>query len=215
MSQIKFVLFDVGNVVVRATHEITYAILRDYGIAPEAAQRFYQNKDYADFARGKITSSEFVDRLMGEHLQNKFLGYHELCIAHDAHIYAVDPLVVEVLKELKALRVLLGFVTNTNKWQTLRELQLINLEKEFARVVRSHDIGMIKTDEGAWPAILKKFGCQNEDPSTILLVDDSVVNCEAASRAGLQVHQYDPTLAVGVTKLRAALLNYGLPLRFR
>ncbi|MBI2552375.1 HAD hydrolase-like protein [Candidatus Uhrbacteria bacterium] len=203
-------LFDVGNVIVRATHAITWAILEDYGIPPDVAVQFFRNEDYADFARGKLTGTEFANRLGSRHLKNSWLGYIELRAAHDAHIYIVDDVVVNLLDGLKMVKVPLAFVTTTNKWQTMREMQLIELEKRFGQVVRSHDIGKTKTDEGAWPVILKALHWQDKDPSAILLVDDALANCEAARRAGLQTHQYDPTPVVGVQKLRAALREHGL-----
>lgn len=147
---------------------------------------------------------------MREALEAPHFTDAQIRAAHDAHIYAVDEAVVAVLEALKSRGVPLAFATTANLWQTERERQLVDLAGQFGLVVRSHDIGMTKTDEGAWPVILKALNWHDREPSTILLVDDARFNCEAAQRAGLQTHQYDPTPVVGVAKLREDLKRRGL-----
>ncbi|MDO8598974.1 MAG: HAD-IA family hydrolase [bacterium] len=208
-TSIQLVLFDVGNVIVRATHAITFAILAELGVRPDKWALFFHGKHYSDFARGKITGAEFAQAVR-EVLEAPNLTDDFIRIAHDAHIYAVDPDAVAVLGALKAADVPLAFVTTTNEWQTARELEFIRLSEQFGPVVRSHEIGMTKTDPDAWSAILRTIGWQECDPSTILLVDDSAANCKAARSEGISVHQYDPTPVNGVTTFRYALSECGL-----
>lgn len=209
MPQTKLVLFDVGNVIVRATHKITEAILWELGVRPDKVALFFHSPAYGEFARGKITGEQFAQAVR-EALEAPWLTDDQIRAAHDAHIYTIDEAVREVLEQLDAQQIPLGLVTTTNVWQTERERQLINLADAFGPVVRSHEIGMTKTDPGAWSVILTALNWQGRAPSTILLVDDARANCEAAKYAGLQTHLYDPTPVTGVVKLHKALQSHGL-----
>lgn len=209
MTKIKLVLFDVGNVVVRATHAITYAILADLGIRPDKWALFFHNPAYGEFARGRITGGQFAQAAR-EVLDAPHLTDGQIRVAHDAHIYMVDEAVVAVLEGIQDQKVPLAFVTTTNEWQTEREKQFINLAERFGPVVRSHGIGMTKTDQGAWKAILERLGCGAQDAPNILLVDDARANCDAAARAHLQTYMYDPTPVVGAAKLREDLKRRGV-----
>lgn len=209
MSQIKLVLFDVGNVIVRATHKITEAILLELGVHPDKAVLFFHSPAYGQFACDKITGEQFAQTVR-EALEAPYLNDAQIRAVHDAHIYMVDEAVVAVIEELKARGVSLAFVTTTNVWQTEREKQLVDLAGRFGPVVLSHEIGKTKTDAGAWSVILALLNWQDRAPFTILLVDDARANCEAASRADLQVHQYDPTPVVGMKELREDLTRRGL-----
>lgn len=209
MSGINLVLFDVGNVIVRSTHAITYAILWELGVKPDKAPLFFHNAAYGQFARGKITGKQFA-RTVGRVLEAPALTEEQIRAAHDAHIYMVDPAVVAILKDLKAEKIKLSFVTTTNKWQTEKEKQLIDLNKRFGPVVRSHDVGLTKTDNGAWDEILGRLSVSRADFSEILFIDDSSANIEAAGRAGIRrTHLYDPTPIIGTRNLRKAF-EYGI-----
>ncbi|MBI4143015.1 hypothetical protein HY480_04020 [Candidatus Uhrbacteria bacterium] len=206
----QLVLFDIGNVILRATHAITYAILAELGVRPDQCALFFHGKHYGDFARGKITGHDFA-RDVCRVLEVPESADALIRTAHDAHIYAVDEAVLDVLHALHGRNVPLAFVTTTNAWQTERERALIDLAGQFGPVVRSHEIGMTKTDRDAWPMILKELGWQDRDPSSILLVDDSKSNCRAAmGSVGLDYHQYDPTLVKGISALGHALVERGL-----
>lgn len=211
MSKIQLVLFDVGNVIVRATHKITEAIFWELGVRPDKVALFFHCKAYGEFARGRITGEEFAQAVR-EALEALYLTNKQIHTAHDAHIYMVDAAVVEMLEQIDVEQIPLGFVTTTNLWQTARERQLINLADAFGPVVRSHDFGMTKTDEGVWPVILRALHWQDRDPSTILLVDDAPANIATAQKQlpGIEVHLYDPTPVVSVAKLREDLTRRGL-----
>lgn len=207
MTIIKLVLFDVGNVIVRATHKITEAILWDLGVRPDKVALFFHNPAYGQFARGNITGEQFACE-MRDVLDAPYLTDEQIRAAHDAHIYMMDEAVMGVLIEIKEEDVLLAFVTTTNEWQTGREKQFINLAG-LGPVVRSHEIGMTKTDKGAWKAILGQLKYGMEDAPNILLVDDARANCDTAARAHLQTYMYDPTPVVGAAKLREELQRRG------
>jgi len=216
---VKFVWFDVGNVIVRASHAITHAILRDLGVAPDKARLFFQCKPYLDFSRGKISPEQFaraLRRLLKCHLADDVLQ-----LAHDAHIYTVDYNVKEIIKALNRQPIRLDFVTNTNEWQTrhienprspaemLFPVESVPL-KNYGLVIRSYDIGMLKTDPGFWNQALLMAHLWARDAPLILLIDDNPDNIAAAKAAGLQTYLYDTTFGKGAKKLHAMLKRRGL-----
>lgn len=203
------VLFDIGNVILRSTHQITFAAFWDLGVRPDMAARFFHGQHYGDFARDRIDGASFAARTR-DALEAPHLTDDEIRAAHNAHIYAEDTHVTQLLDEIRKRHVPIGFVTTTNIWQTERELEIVSLAEHLGPVVRSFEIRMTKTDEGAWPVILHALEWQDRDPATILLVDDAKGNCDAAARAGLRIHQYDPTPVLGVENLRTALREHGV-----
>lgn len=200
---IRLVLFDVGNVIVRATHAITWAILEDWGLAPEIARRFFANEDYANFARGELDGNEFAQRLMDKHLQITFPSYLELRTAHDAHMYDVNRGVIVLLDSLRAHEIPLAFATDTNAWQTLREIQLVALQK-YGRAFRSNELGALKADGGVFERIIADLG---EDPQRVLFVDDSPEKIERAAALGMVTHRFTSVAVLQQELIRLGLLE--------
>jgi len=180
----KIVLFDVGNVVVKADNEITHKILQDYGVLEHNARRFYTNPEYLDFSRGKITGKDFYRALIGRYLQFQ-LTFQQVVYAHNEHLYDVDDGVVEFLSKIP--REKLAFLTDTNEWQTEKERQLVDLSQYSDKIFRSHEIHRLKTDLDCFDYV---FGELKVEPSEILLVDDSPEKISIAQRKGLQTHQF-------------------------
>lgn len=174
------ILFDVGNVIVRASHRITHQILERKGINHENAVKFFQNPEYRDFSRGKITGRQFHKALTDKYL-GKELSYEEVMNAHNDHLYGLDEYVVNVLNIIDRRR--LAFVTDTNEWQTAKERELIDLRNYSDRIFRSHEMGMLKTDEDCFPYVIERLGVT---PSRITLVDDSVEKTQMAERFGIK-----------------------------
>lgn len=180
---IRIVLFDVGNVIVRATHEITHAILRDLGIPYTTAVRFYVNDDYPNFARGKLTGEEF-----GQRTRRRMGGLTAAQIrrAHDAHMYDVDEGTMAALTALRDCGMTLAFATDTNEWQTARERELVDLAA-YGRAFRSNELGALKTDGSVFERIIAELG---EEPSRVLFVDDSPEKIAVALALQMQTHWF-------------------------
>lgn len=195
---IRVALFDVGNVIVRATHEITHAILRDLGIPYTTAVRFYVNDDYPDFARGKLTGDEF-----GKRTRRRMGGLTAAQIrrAHDAHMYDVDEGTTAALDALRGRGMTLAFATDTNEWQTARERELVDLAV-YGRAFRSNELGALKADGGVFERILAELG---EDPQHVLFVDDSPEKIAVALALRMQTHWFRDAM-----RLYAELESFGL-----
>lgn len=180
------ILFDVGNVIVKADHEITHRGLQDYGVPRGNAQLFFKNEEYLNFVRGKINGGGFYRALIEKYL--KFpLSYRQVKDAHDNHLCGLDEAVVAILDRLPKNR--LAFATNTNEWQTERERKLIDLGLYSGRIFRSNDneIQMLKTDDAYFPHIVDKLQVKAGE---IILVDDNLENVLEAKKYGIQTIQF-------------------------
>ena len=173
----KKAMFDVGNVILKADHKITFDILKKYGVPEENAANFYNNADYAAFSRGKISRKDFYAAIVEKHVRFQ-LTYEQVVEAHDKHIYEVDTDVMRIVSGLPGIIVF----TNTNEWQTNRERELVDLEKYSDKIIRSHEIGMLKADEGCFEKIIKEFEL---NPSEVIFIDDNKENIEKAMMAGM------------------------------
>lgn len=193
----RVVLADTGNVLVRATHAITHAILEDLGVAPEAARRFFTNSAYTEFACGVIDGHEFARQITDIHVRCQ-LDERQVRIAHDAHIYAVDEMVSSVL--LTRVTVPLMFATDTNAWQTERVNELVLLDGFAARVFRSDVLGSLKCDPGTFERIAEAIG---EEPRRVCFIDDDAKNVARAARVGFDVVQFtDAPALLGALRAR-------------
>ncbi len=179
-------LFDVGNVIVKADLEITHRMLQDYGVPGNNAQLFFRNSEYTQFGRGIITGEEFYKFLIEKYLAAQ-LSYDQVKNAHNSHLYEIDPDVVALVERIP--RNQLAFATNTNNWQTQREKQLIDLRRYSDWIFRSDELGMLKTDKGYFSHITHQLPVKAGE---IILVDDNLENIMKAKKCGLKtVHFSD------------------------
>jgi HAD superfamily hydrolase (TIGR01509 family) len=198
---IKIILFDVGNVIIQASHEATFwYLVKNYGLPLTTAKHFYENPDYADFARGQMTGHEFYSRIIKK--LSVDMTYEQIVVAHHLQMHAVDYRVVSMMRCLLQKDFRLGFATSTNEWQNLRERELIQLDQFSSICFRSNEFGCLKTDPEFFPQCIDKLSTPAEQ---ILLIDDSSGNLEFAERAGLQTVLY-----LNPTMLLKDLFNFSL-----
>ena len=175
-----WIIFDVGNVIIQADHAITHKILQGYGVPKGRAEKFYKAPEYKEFCRGEITGKDFYSALVKKYL--KFgLTYGQVVYAHNQHIYAADKNAIEIIKKLSKFDI--AFLTDTNKWQTQRERELVDISVFSKTIFRSHETHMLKTDPGLFPYIIKKLKAK---PADMLLIDDSPEKVKKAEQNGLR-----------------------------
>jgi len=193
---IRFVLFDIGNVLALADHQRTVEtfILR-HGVPRELASGYFDRPDYADLSRGKLGCGDFCQRLRDEWSVevNNYGIFH----THANHIYAIDPAVVQLIEKIQTRMgySLVMAMTDTNEVE-FAKYQALGVTKLFDCIWRSDAQGILKSERiafeeiGDW--IGRKLGGHVVEPVQVLLVDDSSTNCAAAAAAGLTTFQYTP-----------------------
>lgn len=194
---VKFFLFDVGNVLVKADVGITYRRLQELGVPKEKQKLFYENEAYEEFERGKISAKGFckaATKLTGTKISLKTA--QEI---HDKHLYGVDGEVLQIISCLPRQNVI--FVTDSNEWQTRRvEKELVALEK-LGKVFRSHELGVMKKDGGFFEKVLEELDAM---PHEVLLIDDGPEKIAKAKQLGMQTILFKNT-----ARLRKELRKLG------
>ncbi|NUP74162.1 MAG: HAD family phosphatase [Sinomonas sp.] len=100
----------------------------------------------------------------------------------------VDQDLLDELELLKAWGTRLGMLTNSvSEWEEHRQRLLGDRAAIFEAFVRSHEIGVAKPDPRIF-AYAEAWMRPGDAPP--LLIDDSLENCAAASRAGWMSHHH-------------------------
>lgn len=197
-------LFDVGNIIVRSTHAITYAILADYGVRMDVAPSFFHHPDYANFGRGVLTSWDFAGLI-----RKRFgidLTDEQIYRAHNAHLYDVDEGVLEVVRLLPE-DLDLGLATDTNEWQSERVQELVpnfSLMNLAVQRFESHVLDMLKSDPGFFETVGGNVGCTAQE---CLLIDDSPEKVAHAAMLGMHTHRFTSAAALREELVRLGLLT--------
>jgi putative hydrolase of the HAD superfamily len=203
-------LIDIGNVLTHSNHQITIDWLHENkSITKEKAATFFSNEAYADFTRGLINQEQFLDKIRTS-LGLPDLTIDEAKMAHNAHIYEVDQPMVELVINLKNKGYNIVLVTDTNPWQTNhQESMLLSAGLSKIHIIRSHDLGKIKSDppkisaEGKpisfFSKALNQLGIL---PGNTLFVDDNELNIAIARRSGIPSIHF-----VGQSELEYSIFN--------
>ena len=174
MTQV--IVFDVGGVILKIDHNLSFRVLQDYGVPSDIAAQFFKI-EYAAFSRGEISEDEFFNAV-NRRLQIP-LSAEQLLDAYNARTYGVDGQVVDLLEKIPAQN--LAILTDTTVLQTRRERELIDLSRFSPRVFRSCEIHKLKPDADCFPYVRDQIGAQ---PDELVMVDDSLDKLVFAQRDG-------------------------------
>ncbi|MEK7570610.1 MAG: hypothetical protein AAB515_04220 [Patescibacteria group bacterium] len=180
MTPIPTIACDIGNVIINADHEITYQVLVRAGVASKNAKTFFENNEYQEFSRGRMSAADFCKALNKKYLRSS-LSDVILEEAHNQHMTKVNWDVLNVLKGTPHTHLL--FLTDTNLWQTQREQQLIDLKKYSQTIIRSHEIHMLKSDNEYFARMSHMTGLSLQN---FVLIDDNQRILQIAQGEGLQ-----------------------------
>jgi putative hydrolase of the HAD superfamily len=152
---------------------------------------------------GKLTEAEFLTKL-GDVLEPTLGHRPELHRFREIYFDALHPNepMIELMREAKAGGYRMGLLTNNvREWEPLWRTML-PVDEIFEVVVDSGFVGMRKPDREIYDLTLERMG--GPAPEQCLFIDDTDVNCHAASDLGMSaVHYRDNDQAIG--EVRAAL----------
>lgn len=184
MSQIEWVVFDLGEVLVKLDTPLMYSeIARVGGCDPKYLEDLLEGQ-VDEFVKGQISTEAFYQKLL-KGLPVK-PAYPEFCEALCKQLQ--DPVegMEELLKELTP-QIKIACLSNTNDehWKychrTYSLMQYLQVE------LTSHDLHARKPDLEIYRKAEKIL---NAEPSALLFLDDTPENVEGARRAGWNVFQF-------------------------
>jgi putative hydrolase of the HAD superfamily len=209
MAEIRAIVSDFGGVLTTPLIQSFMAFQDQTGITTETLGKAMQAASEAngenplfEMERGEITEVAFLE-LLTEHLEPLLHHRPEMHRFREIYFEALDtnPEMIELMRELKAEGYRMAMLTNNvREWEPLWR-PMLPVDEIFETVVDSGFVGCRKPESKIYELTLEQIG---EPAGACLFVDDVLVNCEGARRAGLHaVHFQDNEQAIG--EIRAAL----------
>jgi putative hydrolase of the HAD superfamily len=208
-SGIKAVISDFGGVLTTPLIQSFMSFQDQTGITTEVLGKGMQAATDAngdnplfEMERGEITEVAFLEKLT-ESLE-PLLGHRpEMHRFKEIYFEALDsnPPMIELMQELKAAGYRMAMLTNNvREWEPLWR-PMLPVDEIFETVVDSGFVGCRKPEARIYAITLDLIGLPAE---SCLFVDDVLVNCEGAKKAGMTaVHFQDNEQAIA--DVRAAL----------
>jgi putative hydrolase of the HAD superfamily len=207
--KIEAVISDFGGVLTSPLMQSFMAFQDQTGITTEVLGKGMQAATEAnggnplfEMERGEITEVAFLEKLTDS--LEPLLGHRpEMHRFKEIYFEALEPnpAMIELMRELKASGYRMAMLTNNvQEWEPLWR-PMLPVDEIFETVVDSGFVGCRKPESKIYEITLDRLGLQAE---SCLFVDDVLVNCEGAEKAGMTaVHFQDNEQAIA--GVRAAL----------
>ncbi len=209
MAEIKAIVSDFGGVLTTPLIQSFMAFQDQTGISAETLGKAMQSAADAngenplfEMERGEITEVAFLETIT-DHLE-PLLGHRpEMHRFKEIYFEALEPnpQMIDLMRELKAEGYTMAMLTNNvREWEPLWR-SMLPVDEIFETVVDSGFVGCRKPESKIYQLTLEQI---RHPAEACLFVDDVLVNCEGARKAGLYaVHFQDNEQAIG--EIRATL----------
>jgi len=199
---IRAVISDFGGVLTTPLIQSFMAFQDQTGITTETLGKAMQAATEAngenplfEMERGEITEVAFLDKLT-ESLE-PLLGHRpEMHRFKEIYFEALEanPEMIELMRELKAEGYRMAMLTNNvREWEPFWR-SMLPVDEIFETVVDSGFVGCRKPESKIYALTLERI---EMPPEACLFVDDVLVNCEGAEKAGIAaVHFQDNEQAI-------------------
>jgi putative hydrolase of the HAD superfamily len=198
-SGYRWVLFDLGGVLVRLGAVGPMAQLIGTTVADEFWSRWLASRWVRDFEGGKCSDEEFAAGIVAE--WNLTATGTELLAAFECWPEDFYEGAVTLVEEVRRI-VPVGCLSNSNAQHWSRFTSLWGLDRLFDIRLLSHEMGFVKPDGALFESVVARLG---GPAASIVFVDDNDVNVRAAQAAGLTA-----ATVSGVSGARRALEQFGV-----
>jgi len=192
MQNIKAIIFDLGGVILDISVDKTRRAFEQLGV--EEFEKMYSLKDanhlFQKLEEGKINDQEFYDEFRKS--SGKKIRDDEIKSSWNSLLLQFRTGTLVALEALKK-KYKLFLLSNTNlihhhAFNKIFETQVGkgSLDSYFDRAYFSYQIGYRKPEPEAYEYVLKE---NNLSAIETLFIDDSLQNCDAAQKLGMQVIQ--------------------------
>lgn len=209
MAEIEAIVCDFGGVLTTPLVESFMAFQDQTGITTEdlgkamaaATEASGENPLFA-MERGEITEVAFLEQLTDQ--LEPLLGHRpEMHRFKEIYFEALEPnpAMIELMRELQGEGYRMAMLTNNvREWEPLWR-SMLPVDEIFETVVDSGFVGCRKPESKIYELTLGRIGMP---ASACLFVDDVLVNCEGARRAGLSAVHFQRN-EQAIPEIRAAL----------
>lgn len=203
MSAIKFVYFDLGNVILNFSHQrMIDQVAAVAGVSQgDVQQHMFDNDLENRYETGELNSVEFHAEFC--RLTKQSCDIEDFLIACGDIFWLHEP-TMPVISQLSQLDIGMGILSNTCEahWDFVMK-RYPALEQFFPIGVTSFDAKSMKPDVKIYEVAIEKAGVQ---PGEIFFVDDKPENVQAAKDAGI-----DAATFTSADQLLRDLFNRGIP----
>jgi putative hydrolase of the HAD superfamily len=174
----------------------------DLGLAMQALAEAEGENPLFKLERGEITEASFLEQIADA--LEPLLGHRpHMHRFKEIYFEALDPNppMIELMHELKAAGYRMAMLTNNvREWEPLWR-SMLAVDEVFEVVVDSGFVGCRKPESRIYALTLERIGLP---PEACLFVDDVLVNCEGAEKAGIRaIHFRDNAQAIA--EIRSSL----------
>jgi putative hydrolase of the HAD superfamily len=189
-AEIRAVISDFGGVLTTPLIQSFMAFQNETGISAENLGLAMQAIAEADgenplfeLERGEITEASFLERIADA--LEPLLGHRpHMHRFKEIYFEALDPNppMIELMRELKGTGYRMAMLTNNvREWEPLWR-SMLAVDEIFETVVDSGFVGCRKPESRIYALTLEQIALP---PEACLFVDDVLVNCEGAEKAGM------------------------------
>jgi putative hydrolase of the HAD superfamily len=189
-TEIKAVISDFGGVLTTPLVQSFMAFQDQTGISTETLGKAMQAATEAngdnplfELERGEITEVEFLEKLTDS--LEPLLGHRpEMHRFKEIYFEALNPNLemIDLMRELKGAGYRMAMLTNNvQEWEPLWR-SMLPVDEIFETVVDSGFVGCRKPESRIYAMTLEQVALP---PESCLFVDDVLVNCEGAQKAGI------------------------------
>jgi glucose-1-phosphatase len=199
MQNIKNIIFDLGGVLLDIDFKKLENSFVELGITnfPEFFGLGHAASFFKDHESGKISDDEFLDSI--RKLANQSVEPSIIQKAWNSLLIRFSPERIELLRKLK-IKYRLFLLSNTNAihLEAFEEIYRDafsneSLEDLFDKVYYSHQIRLRKPNKEVYEYVMKD---SDMNPEQTLLIDDALVNVEAARKAGMKAIHLKPGMSL-------------------
>lgn len=194
-TKIKYILFDVGNVLVyKKTHEdenvanLLNLTRQEYRQLLDDVIESQTDREKKQFRDINTVDKEFlylqslhkkICKTIGRKPTKKLI--EQMTTYRMKGDFALKDNVINTLIKLSK-SFTLGILSNALPSRRIHELKIDNLDMFFKHIFISHEISMWKPDQNIYEYVIKEIGLNKDE---ILFVDDKLEYLEGAEKAGI------------------------------
>lgn len=192
MSKIKFVYFDLGNVLLAFSHQRACEQMAAVAeISPELVREVVFDGGLEDrYERGEISSDAFYDAFCtATHSRPE----RDLLLLASSDIFTLKYEMLPLVNGLHSAGTPLGILSNTcaAHWEFAIDGRFRILNTCFREYILSYEVQSMKPSSQIYSAAIAAAGVQ---PAEIFFTDDRLENVHAAQAAGMDAVQFTDSL---------------------
>lgn len=184
---IKFIYFDLGNVLLKFDHRRAARQIADVaGITTEEAwDAVFGDGLELQYERGELTTRQFYDRFCE---RTNTRADHDALLHASADIFEPDEATLSLVQRLRREGQRVGILSNTNDahWRFIRA-EYSFAGEWFETHALSFELGLLKPEPQIYAKAARLAGVA---PSEVFFTDDRAENVEGARQAGFHAELF-------------------------